>query len=728
MELFASHFGAYEVDRTTGTPTLRPFRHDPCPSPLGQDFLSLADDPERILSPMARRGWLEGDAGAKRGQDDFVPIDMDQATQLAAHELDRVRKAYGNRAIFGGSYGWGSAGRFHHPQSQLKRFLNMAGGFVSARNTYSYGTAKVLIPHLVGDQYADPGGLNPTWDRIIDAQPFILSFGGMRLSNAQVEAGGTGAHRMPAYLESFIKNGGEMLTLSPDARDAPAGEHLAINAGADAAAMLAMAHVLLVENAIDHSAVHKISTGLDAFCDLLRGVDDGFEKSPEWAAPITGIDAKTLRDIARRLSHGPALINLAWSLQRAVKGEQPYWAALALATISGQIGRSGCGIAYGLGAVSSVGVPLRRLKGPAFEQGPNPVSDYIPVARITQMLEQPGQQIAYNGDKLTLPDIRLIWWAGGNPFHHHQDLNRLAKAWRRPETVIVHDSVWTATARHADLVFPSATSFERQDIAAGSRDDWLFLSTQVMEPPQGVETDHSVLSRISKHLGFADKFHEGLSADDWIARLYKGYQTAFPELPNWEQFCQDGFAHLAPPAPEDVEQPLEKFVAAPQTWPLSTPSGKIELMPKLMQKTGLLSSFEPDSTRASLRLLSPQPAQRLHSQLNMSPTAQAARKHGCEIARAHPKELERAGVKSGEICLLSNQNGTVQIVIEADINVMEGHVTLVTGGWYNPVKREAHQVDLGGNPNTLTADLGSSALSQGASAGGAWVDLRPSTW
>ena len=70
----------------------------------------------------------------------------------------------------------------------------------------------------------------------------------------------------------------------------------------------------------------------------------------------------------------------------------------------------------------------------------------------------------FNGKHGTYPDIRLVYWAGGNPFHHHQDTNKLRRAWRRPETIIVHEPWWTATARHADIVLPATTTLERNDI------------------------------------------------------------------------------------------------------------------------------------------------------------------------------------------------------------------------------------------------------------------------
>ena len=734
MELFASHFGTYEITRGPDGPGLAPFRHDPDPSPLGAGFLALADHPTRVRQPMARKGWLDGDGGAGRGSDTFVPLDIDHACDLAAAELERVRDTHGNRAIFGGSYGWGSAGRFHHPQSQLKRFLNLAGGFVSARNTYSYGTAKVLIPHLVGPEYSDPGTFNPTWDRIAEVRPFVLSFGGMRLDNAQVEAGGTGAHRTRGWIDRFAAGGGRMLTLSPDGRDAPVGDHLHIRAGSDACAMLAMAHVLLAENLVDEARVRRLCEGYDDLRALILGEADGRPRSPDWAAPLTGISADALTRIARKLSEGPALINLAWSLQRAVAGEQPYWAALVLAVLSGQIGQPGCGLACGLSAVSSVGNPLRRLQGPAFDQGRNPIADFIPVARITEMLERPGETIIYNGQTLTLPDIRLIWWAGGNPFHHHQDLNRLARAWQRPETVIVHESVWTATAHHADLVFPSALPTERDDIAASSRDDWIVRSSRVSAPPDGVETDHAVLRRIAEHLALARAFDGGLSEAAWLERLYDGYRATYPELPDWPDFCARGYAQLGQPEARDVVQPLEAFCADPAAAPLSTPSGRIELMPALLTSsdtrlgaplTDVRPSDAGEDPTLPLRLLSPQPETRLHSQLDGAPAATLARRDGCEVARAHPDELARAGLDSGTRALLDNARGTVLVVIEADPALMPGHVVLPTGGWYRPGMIGGRRVDLGGNPNTLTRDAGSSDLSQGASAGGARVRLLP---
>ncbi len=295
-------------------------------------------------------------------------------------------------------------------------------------------------------------------------------------------------------------------------------------------------------------------------------------------------------------------------------------------------------------------------------------------------------------------------------------------------------TVWTATARHADLVFPSALPIERDDIAAASRDNWIVRSTKVQEPPEGIETDHAILARIAGRLGFDAEFRGGRTEAEWISHLYDGYRAAHPELPEWDDFCAEGHARIADLTPEAVVQPLEMFFGNPAAHPLSTPSGRIELLPAAFQIEdsrlgGPLSQARPSDLEEDLtlplRLLSPQPETRLHSQLDGAPAASKARRHDCEIARAHPDDIHQAGLSTGSRAFLSNGRGTVLVVIVADNRVAPGHVVLPTGGWYRPTLLDGRNVDAGGNPNTLTRDAGASELSLGASAGGARVQLRP---
>ena len=130
----------------------------------------------------------------RRGRDEFVPLSWDAALDLLGAELRRVRDRHGAGAVFGGSYGWSSAGRFHHAQSQLHRFLNVAmGGYVRSVNTYSSGAASVLLPHVIGD-YEQMTKHNVTWEQIVEHSEIVVAFGGMALKNSMVAGGSVSQH------------------------------------------------------------------------------------------------------------------------------------------------------------------------------------------------------------------------------------------------------------------------------------------------------------------------------------------------------------------------------------------------------------------------------------------------------------------------------------------------------------------------------------------------------
>ena len=122
--LTVSHWGAYRVDTRNGVPVaIRGFEDDRDPSPIGQAILDTREGPCRIGKPVLRRGWLErNDDRGLRGRDTFVEVEWDEALDHVAAELERVRNDFGHESIYAGSYGWASAGRFHHAQSQLRRF------------------------------------------------------------------------------------------------------------------------------------------------------------------------------------------------------------------------------------------------------------------------------------------------------------------------------------------------------------------------------------------------------------------------------------------------------------------------------------------------------------------------------------------------------------------------------------------------------------------------------
>src|SRR5262245_28973755 len=145
--LHTSHWGAFEAEVDGGAVVaVHPYRDDPDPSPLLDNIPASLRHRARIAQPMVRAGWLDRGPGPdqRRGAEPFVPVSWPTAIDLLTRELRRVYGAHGGEAVYGGSYGWASAGRFHHAQSQLHRFLNCLGGYVRGEHSYSNGALTVI--------------------------------------------------------------------------------------------------------------------------------------------------------------------------------------------------------------------------------------------------------------------------------------------------------------------------------------------------------------------------------------------------------------------------------------------------------------------------------------------------------------------------------------------------------------------------------------------------------
>jgi biotin/methionine sulfoxide reductase len=197
---------------------LLPFGDDSQPSEIGQGILDVLDGETRITQPMVRQSWLEGGPGnsqpEKRGADRFVAIDWDTASQLVGDELQRVIDDHGNQAIFAGSYGWASAGRFHHAQSQIHRFLNVIGGYTKSLNTYSFAAAEVMMPHVIGD-FRNYTYNQTSWQSVIANSELFVAFGGVPLKNGQIGQGGVGRHIQRESLLAAHQNGVKFVSVSP---------------------------------------------------------------------------------------------------------------------------------------------------------------------------------------------------------------------------------------------------------------------------------------------------------------------------------------------------------------------------------------------------------------------------------------------------------------------------------------------------------------------------------
>jgi biotin/methionine sulfoxide reductase len=725
----SSHWGAFSVLVRDSRVEIVPHPRDPNPSPLLGNIPASVSHRARIARPMVRRGWLQGGPGADRGRgrDAFVPVEWPRALDLVAAELQRVYSAQGPRAVFGGSYGWASAGRFHDAPRQLHRFLNVAGGYVRSVGSYSSGAASVILPHVIGPQEAVAGN-NVSWDELVAHSVLVLAFGGMALKNNDVGGGGTSEHIALARLRAARSRGAEFHLIGPLRDDLPAEVEAVwhpIRPGTDVALMLGIAHTLVTEGRHDRAFLDRCCVGYEIFERYLLGRDDGQPKDADWASAICGMPANEIIGLAGRAAGRRTLITCSQSLQRAEHGEQPVWMGVVLAAMLGQIGLPGGGFAYALGSTSNTGKPPLAVPLPTLPIERNSIADFIPVARIADMLLHPGKPFDFNGQRLTYPDIKLVYWAGGNPFHHHQDLNRLRDAFARPDTVIVHECAWTASARHADIVLPATVCLEREDIGGSSGDPLLVAMHRAVPAYAEARNDYDIFSGVAERLGIAQRFTEGRSPRQWLRHLYEPTRHAMlergAEAPDFDEFWEAG--ELLLPTLSRDGGIVRAFRRDPVAAPLPTPSGKIEIASERIAGFGYmdcpghptwLPPAEGPNSRFPLQLVANQPATRLHSQLDFGATSLKSKIKDREPIRIHPQDAAARGIGGGDIVRLYNDRGACLAGAVLSEALRPGVVQLSTGAWYDPEDPSSEKpMCVHGNPNVVTRDTGTSKLAQG---------------
>ena len=746
--LHSSHWGAfYPVVKGDRIIDARPFEFDPAPSTILRSVPDAVHHRSRVEYPAIRVGWLKhgpGGATERRGSDSWVRVSWEHALEVVGNELKRVIAEHGNEAIFGGSYGWSSAGRFHHAKTQLQRFLVQIGGFTDTKETYSNAAGSVLVRHVLGSSDFVRGG--PNWRSIVKNTELFVAFGGIPTRNTQVTPGGTVAHTTPEWLAQAKAAEIDFCNISPIRDDAAAflrAHWLAPRPHTDSAIMLGIAHTLIVEELHDQRFLDQYCDGFDRFADYVLGRVDGKPRSAEWAADLSEVSAHAIRELARRMAKSRTFIMANWSLQRSDHGEQPFWLVIVLAAMLGQIGLPGGGFGFGYGSMEGLAETRPEMTVQSLPIGKNPVSSFIPVARIADMLLKPHQPFQYNGQNLIYPDIRLVYWCGGNPFHHHQDLNRLVYAWRRPETIIVNEPWWTATARHADIVLPATTTLERDDLGSSPFDRFLIAMKQAIRPVGQSRDDFAIFADLAEHFSKREAFTEGRSEAESIRYLYESARVRAAQrqiaMPSFDEFWHRGYLELPVKSQPDVS--FEDYRRAPLASQLATPSGRIEIFSSTIASFGYDDClghpawFEPvewlggaTAQRFPLHLLTTQPSTRLHGQMDMGSVSRESKIAGREPVRISVVDAARRGIRTGDVVRVFNERGSLLAGAIATPEVRPGVVQISIGAWYDPLdSSRPGSLDKHGNPNVLTLDKGTTRLAQGSSAQTALVEIEKYT-
>ena len=737
------------------------------PVSLIQGVLARTYDDSRIARPAVRKGYLENDYESdksKRGKDEWVEISWEQAYKLVSDELKRVYKEYGGSAIYGGSYGWYSVGSVNNPQTLLGRMLNILGGYTTRTLTYSTHAIRAITPYVSGTD--ESGALQTAWPTILKESEIVVIWGADPINTNQI-AWGVPDHESYIYFrklkQEMKKRGVKVIVIDPVYNNTSAylnAEHVYVNPTTDVALMMAICYEMMQAGVADEKFLKKYTSGAEEFKAYLNGeAEDKTIKSAEWASRICGVDANDIKAMAKIFGSKRTMLMCGWGPQRAHHGEQFHWMATVLAAFIGQIGLPGGGYGFGYhysdggcpSPAAPVGSALSLSSGKAQSSSafpglgsmsimPSTDGEWknreniaIPVSRILDCINNPGKEVDFNCKKLIYPEIKMAYWAGGNPYHHHPDTNLMAKTFEKLDTFIVQECFWTATARMADIVLPATTEQERNDITKSHTNKFIIAMHQIAKPYMEAKNDYEIYSGILKQFGEAElmAFTEGKTEMEWIKHFYNASKKKGDEnklnMPSFEDFWEKGYVEFKIPNHAYEYVKMADFRQNPITNRLGTPSGKIEIVSKKIAKAMYEDCpshptwMEPmewlgdakKTKKYPLNLVSPHPKYRLHSQLNNSWLKNLEEVQGREPVWMHPDDATKRNLKTGDVVRIFNDRGEILAGVIVTKNVKKNVVRVQEGAWWD---RDKNGLCVHGNVNVLVPNEPTSSLAMGNQA------------
>ena len=678
-------------------------------------------NPDRLKTPMRRR------PGTKRGAGQWDEITWEEAFDEIAETLTRLIRDHGNESIYL-NYGTGTLGgtitRSWPPiDTPVARLMNCIGGYLNHYGDYSSaqiaGAADYHYGGWIGSNSFDDAknsqlqvmfGNNPLETRMSGGGETFVTQQTKKLFNVRTIV------IDPRYSETALGIGDQWVAPRP---------------GTDAALVAAIAHVMISEDLQDQAFLDTYCQGFDedhmpegvpagsSYRSYIMGLGpDGIEKTPEWAASITGVPASTLVQLGRDIGTArPVHITQGWGPQRHANGENQARAIFTLAAMTGSVGVPGGGTGeregkFGLKMVN----PFRSE---------NPVETAISVFGWTDAIERGEEMTALRDgvrgkDKLDT-GIKMVWQYAGNALtNQHGDINRtiaLLEDDSLCEMIVVIDNQMTVSARYADILLPDVSNAEQLDViqqgSAGNM-GYSIVADKVIEPLYGCKTIYEMMTEIARRLGVEDEFTEGKTQEDWVRQVVDESRVKIPDLPSFEDLRAMGVWKVA----GESYVGLKDFRADPVANPLETESGKIEIFSKPLWEmaqtwelpegdriTALpehLSTWEgAEAARTNddfpLQVIGHHFKQRTHSTYGNVDWMKEAHP---QVVWINPMDAEARGVANDDLVEVFNDRGRISLPARVTARIAPGVLSVPQGAWFTP---DAEGVDRGGSVNTLTS-------------------------
>lgn len=724
----------------------------------------------RVKYPLKRVDWdPKGERNtANRGVSAYERISWDETYEILADEIQRITEQYGSTAIAWGHSAHPEWGSFHYFFSDQYRFFHMIGATAWEPTPVSWEGWAIGAPFLWGSwgTFGLPAAPNSLQDCSQYSETVI--FWGTDPLFKNVYAG----IDMPRIMRFWKEIGKKVIVIEPffnEMAAAFADKWIPIHPGTDGALACAIMYVWIQEGLYDQEYLDTHAVGFDedhmpegvpagmSFKTYILGLaDDQTPKTPEWAEEHCGVPARTIYDLARLWASAPtAYFGMLGGVTRREFADTTA-RLLGMLQIMQGIGKPGIGIIGGANFLtgpydenSQVG-PIGYADG-----GMNTLLDnypmnvdpdlHIPYQRLLECLENPPQhwygarfaaaspeeyfaEHSYPAEGCA--ELRMLWLRGST-FMNIPDIRREYRAFKNEQvdTFVVTAPWFDRTCRYADLVLPTTSLFEHEDItepaSIGVYSPAAYLSMRAavyhragVEPQGESKTDMEICDELSKRLGYGDVYMEGNSMEDLLKKLYG--RTTIPM--EYDEFKEKGYYVWPDPKLTSEPRQFQAFCEDPENNPIDTPTGKFEIFSTLLyEHYGYNEEIPPvphyipekeghESAELKedypLSVVMAHPKFRFHGKYNRLSWLMDIYKvwvdgYPYEPIWMNPADAAARDLGEGDVVHVYNGRGEALAGVHITNRLMPGSVWFTYGSWHDPLNEGERFIDRAGDANIL---------------------------
>ena len=603
----------------------------------GRYGFDYAHHPHRLTKPLVRREGVpkSGDftMDPDRVMDVFREASWEEALALAGGKLASIRDAHGGAALAG----FGSAKGSNEEAYLFQKLVRTGFGTNNVDHCTRLCHASSVSALLEG--IGSGAVSNPVMD--VTRAEVIVVIGANPTVNHPVAA---------TWIKNAVKAGAKLVVMDPRRSELARHAHryLQFKPDTDVALLNAMMHVIVSEKLADQDFIASRTIG---YAELEANVA---EYSPEAMAPICGIDADTIRYVARLYATSKgSMILWGMGVSQHVHGTDNARCLIALSLMTGQIGRPGTGLHPLRGQNNVQGASdagLIPMMLPDYQRVDNPAARARFEAAWGATLDpKPGLTVVEIMDAIDAGQIRGMYIMGENPAMSDPDANHARAALAALEHLVVQDIFLTETAYLADVILP-ASAFPEKTGTFTNTDRLVQLGRQAIDPPGEAKQDLWIIQQMAKRLGLSWNYGH-------VSEVFDEMRHTMASIGGitWERLERNGAVVYPCMNEGDVGQPVVFTELFPRE------GGRARFVP-----ADIIPADERPDSDYPMVLITGRQLEHWHTG---SMTRRATVLDAIEpdpVALVHPLDLERLGLKPGQPITIASRRGEVVLYARAD--------------------------------------------------------------